>query len=118
MRNAEPSVRCFLQYDRLYVENEVFLYNEVEEKVERMLMNRLSVDNSSLITPRSVGGRSSRMKKRSESRAGGDNIHNTKLNNGDIKEEDLTELEAEIIQTGELLIVKTVMILILFKETT
>ena len=96
----------------------MFLYNEVEEKVERMLMNRLSVDNSSLITPRSVGGRSSRMKKRSESRAGGDNIHNTKLNNGDIKEEDLTELEAEIIQTGELLIVKTVMILILFKETT
>ena len=96
----------------------MFLYNEVEEKVERMLMNRLSVDNSSLITPRSVGGRSSRMKKRSESRAGGDNIHNTKLNNGDIKEEALTELEAEIIQTGELLIVKTVMILILFKETT
>ena len=23
------SARCFLQYDRLYVENEIFLYNEV-----------------------------------------------------------------------------------------
>ena len=26
LRNVEPSARCFLQYDRLYVENEVYLY--------------------------------------------------------------------------------------------
>ena len=31
-------MRCLLQYDRLYAGNEVFLFNEVEQKVERVLM--------------------------------------------------------------------------------
>ena len=104
LRNAEPSVRCFLQYDRLYVENEVYLYNEVEQRVERMLINRMTVDGS-LVTPRpksqgpGQGGRSSRLKRRSESRAGDvSQVHSH--SNGKHKEEALTELESEIIQTG------------------
>ena len=36
----EPGARVSLQYDRLYVENEVYLYNDIEQKVERMLMGR------------------------------------------------------------------------------
>jgi hypothetical protein len=37
-----PSVlpRCFLQYDRLYVENEIYLYNEIEQRVERMIIGK------------------------------------------------------------------------------
>ena len=31
-------MRCLLQYDRLYAGHEVFLFNEVEQKVERVLM--------------------------------------------------------------------------------
>ncbi len=30
--------RCLLQYDRLYVDNDVYLYNEVEQKVQKVLM--------------------------------------------------------------------------------
>ena len=68
LRNAEPTARFFLQYDRLYVENEVFLYNEVEHKVERMLMSRSLDTSASLVTPRVggagsvMGGRASRLR--------------------------------------------------------
>ena len=36
--------RCFLQYDRLYVENEIYLYNEIEQRVERMIMGKKEVE--------------------------------------------------------------------------
>ena len=90
----EPGARVSLQYDRLYVENEVYLYNDIEQKVERMLMGR-GGQAESLVTPR--GGRASRL--RVASRAGGD------IQNGHTKTqaeiEQLAEVEAEIIQTGE-----------------
>ena len=38
LRDRDASVRCLLQYDRLYAGHEVFLFNEVEQKVERVLM--------------------------------------------------------------------------------
>ena len=101
----EPNARCSLQYDRLYVENEVYLLNEIEQKVERMLMNRGSVEGAGLITPRGLGpthagDRSSRMKKRSESRAGDNNENgNGKINEENYKDESFTEIEAELIQS-------------------
>ena len=36
--------RCFLQYDRLYVENEIYLYNEIEQRVERMIIGKKEVE--------------------------------------------------------------------------
>ena len=51
----EPGARVSLQYDRLYVENEVYLYNDIEQKVERMIMGRGSQPDS-LATPRGGGG--------------------------------------------------------------
>ena len=99
LKNLEPSARVSLQYDRLYVENEVFLYNDIEGKVERMLMGR-GGQQESLVTPRpgvgGGGGRSSRL--RTASRAGGDlEVSQGKAGAGT---EAITELEAEIIQTG------------------
>ena len=101
LKNVEPSARVSLQYDRLYVENEVYLYNDIEGKVERMLMGR-GGQQDSLATPRpgggggGGGGRSSRM--RAASRAGGDlEVNHGK---GGAGTEALTALEAEIIQTG------------------
>ena len=101
LKNLEPSARVSLQYDRLYVENEVYLYNDIEGKVERMLMGRGSQQDS-LVTPRTGGGggggggRTSRL--RAASRAGGDlEMNHAK---GGAGTEALTELEAEIIQTG------------------
>ena len=38
IRSKEPHLRCSLQYDRLYVENDIYLYNEVQERVEKVLM--------------------------------------------------------------------------------
>ena len=38
LRSKEPHLRCSLQYDRLYVENDIYLYNEVQERVEKVLM--------------------------------------------------------------------------------
>ena len=95
----EPGARVSLQYDRLYVENEVFLYNDIEGKVERMLMGR-GGQQDSLVTPRpgggGGGGRTSRM--RAASRAGGDlEVNHSK---GGAGTEAITELEAEIVQTG------------------
>ena len=61
-----------LQYDRLYVENEVYLYNDIEQKVERMLMGR-GGQQESLVTPRGGGGgRTSRLRGTAGSRAGGE----------------------------------------------
>ena len=71
--------RCFLQYDRLYVENEIYLYNEIEQRVERMIIGKKEVEvesrnvdiwNQPFLqmngTPR---GRTSRLKqRRTESR--------------------------------------------------
>ena len=37
-------LRCFLQYDRLYVENEIYLYNEIEQRVERMIIGKKEVE--------------------------------------------------------------------------
>ena len=31
-------VRCTLQYDRLYVDNDVYLFNEIEQRVQKVLM--------------------------------------------------------------------------------
>ena len=96
----EPGARVSLQYDRLYVENEVYLYNDIEQKVERMIMGRGSQPDS-LATPRGGGGggRLSRLRGAAGSRAGGE------LETGQCKTrpdtEQLTEVEAEIIQTGE-----------------
>ena len=121
LRNAEPTARFFLQYDRLYVENEVFLYNEVEHKVERMLMSR-GQDTSSLVTPRPggsvTGGRASRLRRGMGSRAGDtpgpeqpirgqshlatNERPDTGVRSGelDYRDESLTETEAELIQSG------------------
>ena len=32
------AARFTIQYDRLYVDNEIYIYNEVEEKVEKIKM--------------------------------------------------------------------------------
>lgn len=125
MRNAEPTARFFLQYDRLYVENEVFLYNEVEHKVERMLMSRNLDTSASLVTPRPgassvLGGRVSRLRRGQGSRAGDTpgpdqpirgQTHHTATNERpdtgvrggelDYRDESLTETEAELIQSGQ-----------------
>ena len=128
MRQAEPTARFFLQYDRLYVENEVFLYNEVEHKVERMLMSR-NLDTSasaSLVTPRPgassvLGGRASRLRRGQGSRAGDtpgpdqpirgqthllatNERPDTGVRSGelDYRDESFTETEAELIQSGQL----------------
>ena len=37
---GDPSLRCVLQYDRLFVGREAFLYNEVEGRVERVKMTK------------------------------------------------------------------------------
>lgn len=37
-RAQNPAVKCSLQYDRLLVENEAYLYNSAEGKVQRVLM--------------------------------------------------------------------------------
>lgn len=34
----------YAQYDRLFVENDVFLYNELEQRVERVLMKMTEGD--------------------------------------------------------------------------
>ena len=68
----EPGARVSLQYDRLYVENEVYLYNDIEQKVERMLMGR-GGQQDNLATPRGGGGgRASRLRGTAGSRAGGE----------------------------------------------
>ena len=103
LKNLEPGARVSLQYDRLYVENEVFLYNDIEGKVERMMMGR-GGQQDSLVTPRGGGGaggggggRTSRL--RAASRAGGElEVNHSK---GGAGSETLTELEAEIIQSGQ-----------------
>ena len=38
VKSRQNGVRCLLQYDRLYVDNDVYLYNEVEQRVQRVLM--------------------------------------------------------------------------------
>ena len=38
VKSRQAGVRCLLQYDRLYVDNDVYLYNEVEQRVQRVLM--------------------------------------------------------------------------------
>ena len=123
LRKMEPSARCSLQYDRLYVENEVYLYNEVEGRVERMLMRAGAEPGSCLVTPRpggGGGGRSSRLGgggargRRADSRQQphpppqqqGEEESDTGAGagrtngGGDYAQESLTELEAELIQSG------------------
>ena len=107
LKNTEPNARCSLQYDRLYVENEVYLFNEIEQKVERMLMNR-NYDGANLFTPRGLGppqagGRFSRIRKCFESR---DEANNENLNGSsteDCKNESITEIEADLLQSGNIL---------------
>lgn len=38
IKSRQNGVRCLLQYDRLYVGNDVFLYNEIEQRVQKVLM--------------------------------------------------------------------------------
>ena len=38
VRSRDPCAKCLLQYDRLHVEGEVFLFNEVEGRVEKVMM--------------------------------------------------------------------------------
>ena len=38
LRSKNESMRFSIQYDRLYVDNDIYLYNEVEEKVEKIKM--------------------------------------------------------------------------------
>ena len=38
VKARQTGVRCLLQYDRLYVDNDVYLYNDVEQRVQRVLM--------------------------------------------------------------------------------
>ena len=43
--------RCLLQYDRLHVDNDVYLYNEIEQRVQKVLMKipELAAGMSSLV---------------------------------------------------------------------
>ena len=38
MKSRQNGIRCLLQYDRLYVDNECYLYNEIEQRVQKVLM--------------------------------------------------------------------------------
>ncbi len=38
IKSRQSNVRCLLQYDRLYVDHDVYLYNEVEQRVQKVLM--------------------------------------------------------------------------------
>ena len=38
VKSRQNGVRCLLQYDRLYVDNDVYLYNEIEQQVQKVLM--------------------------------------------------------------------------------
>ncbi|XP_059096614.1 myosin-11-like [Tigriopus californicus] len=42
-RALNPAVKCALQYDRLLVDNEAYLYNSAEGKVQRVLMKPTSL---------------------------------------------------------------------------
>ena len=35
---SRQNVKCTLTYDRLYVDNECYLYNEIEQRVQKVLM--------------------------------------------------------------------------------
>ena len=113
------------------MENEVFLYNEVEHKVERMLMSRNLDTSASLVTPRPgassvMGGRTSRLRRGQGSRVGdtpgpdqpirGQGHHlstnerpDTGVRSGelDYRDESLTETEAELIQSGQIRVVSS-----------
>ena len=102
----------------------MFLYNEVEHKVERMLMSRGLDTSGALVTPRPgassvMGGRASRLRRGEASRArdtpGPDQpirgqAHHVSTNERpdtgvrsselDYRDESLTETEAELIQSG------------------
>ena len=85
-------------------------------------MSRGHVDGNSTsvsgLTPRVPGGRSSRMKKRSECRIGDANVENNGKTNGvaEYKDESLTEIEAELIQTGTLTIIVRSLLDLLIQE--
>ena len=38
VKSRQSGVRCLLQYDRLYVDNDVYLFNEIEQRVQKVLM--------------------------------------------------------------------------------
>lgn len=38
LMKSRANVKCLLQYDRLYVDNECYLYNEIEQRVQKVLM--------------------------------------------------------------------------------
>ncbi len=40
LRSKDPGARCMLQYDRLHAGGDVYLYNEIEGKVEKALMKK------------------------------------------------------------------------------
>jgi hypothetical protein len=47
IKMKQMGARCLLQYDRLYVDNEVYLYNEVEQTVQKVLMKKIPEGNYS-----------------------------------------------------------------------
>ena len=49
LRSKNEGVRFSIQYDRLYVDNDIYLYNEVEEKVEKIKMTVPKGSNLKLI---------------------------------------------------------------------
>ena len=38
VKSRQNGIRCLLQYDRLFVGNDVYLYNDIEQQVQKVLM--------------------------------------------------------------------------------
>ena len=38
IKSRQNGIRCLLQYDRLFVGNDVYLYNDIEQQVQKVLM--------------------------------------------------------------------------------
>ncbi|CAB4070431.1 unnamed protein product [Lepeophtheirus salmonis] len=51
LRSRDPEIKVNLVYDRLYVESDVYLYNEVEAKVEKVHMKIIQCDARKQATP-------------------------------------------------------------------
>nr|XP_040575713.1 uncharacterized protein LOC121124618 [Lepeophtheirus salmonis] len=51
LRSRDPEIKVNLVYDRLYVESDVYLYNEVEAKVEKVHMKIIQSDARKQATP-------------------------------------------------------------------
>ena len=36
IKRSDPTAACFIQYDKLYVNNKIFVFNDLQGKVSRM----------------------------------------------------------------------------------